>query len=99
MNANSTYELPDSIRTSRVIGAVLYLSLMVVLVTAICDRLLAFDGNAPEGFVPLLNGRDLTGWKGLVADPPKRAKMTPDQLAEAQKVADQRMRDHWAVHD
>jgi hypothetical protein len=67
-----------------------------LLMAGICN---ASESGAPEGFTPLLNGKDLTGWKGLVADPSKRAKMTPAELAEAQKIADQRMRDHWAVHD
>ncbi len=29
------------------------------------------------GFAPLFDGRGFDGWKGLVADPPARAKMTP----------------------
>jgi len=57
------------------------------------------DNTPPEGFVALFNGKDLTGWKGLVADPPARAKMTPEQLANAQKKADERMRAHWKVVD
>ncbi len=59
----------------------------------------AADNTPPEGFVALFNGKDLTGWKGLVASPPKRAKMSDDELAAAQKVADQKMRDHWNVED
>ncbi|HOT51573.1 MAG TPA: DUF1080 domain-containing protein, partial [Candidatus Hydrogenedentes bacterium] len=55
--------------------------------------------EAPEGFVPLFNGKDLTGWKGLVADPEKRAKMSPDELAAAQKAADEKMRAHWRVEN
>ena len=51
------------------------------------------------GFVPLFNGRDLEGWKGLVADPPARAKMTAEELAKAQAAADERMRAHWSVAD
>ena len=27
----------------------------------------------PEGFTALFNGKDLTGWKGLVGDPKSRA--------------------------
>ena len=59
----------------------------------------AADNTPPEGFVALFNGQDLTGWKGLVADPRKRAEMTPDQLANAQKKADESMRAHWKVAD
>jgi len=57
----------------------------------------AQEAKAPEGFVPLFNGKDLTGWKGLVGDPEKRAKMSPDELAAAQKAADDKMRAHWRV--
>jgi HEAT repeat protein len=51
------------------------------------------------GFVPLFDGRSLDGWKGLVADPPARAKMTPSELASAQAAADEKMRAHWKVAD
>lgn len=57
------------------------------------------DNTPPEGFTALFDGHDLTGWKGLVADPPHRAKMTPEELATAQVKADHRMRAHWRVED
>ncbi len=50
-----------------------------------------------DGFVALFNGKDLKGWKGLVADPIKRMKMSAAELAEAQKKADAEMRDSWKV--
>lgn len=57
----------------------------------------------PEGFVALFNGKDLAGWKGLLAEPYdnpiKRAKLTPGQLAEEQAKADAIMRKHWRVVD
>ena len=50
--------------------------------------------EAPEGFVALFNGNDLTGWKGLLAgpynNPIERAKLTPEQLAEKQAEAEQK---------
>lgn len=55
------------------------------------------DNRPPDGFRALFNGRDLTGWKGLVADPPARAKMPAAELAEAQKKADAAAREHWRV--
>ncbi len=56
--------------------------------------------NVPlPGYVALFNGKDLSGWKGLVLSPPKRAAITPQELAEAQKAADERMRAHWTVED
>jgi len=53
----------------------------------------------PKGFVALFNGRDLTGWKGLVGNPKTRAKMSREQLAKAQAKADADMRAHWKVVD
>ncbi|MCL3779520.1 DUF1080 domain-containing protein [Prolixibacteraceae bacterium JC049] len=52
-----------------------------------------------KGFVSMFNGKDLTGWKGLVANPIARAKMTKAQLAKAQKEADAKMSDNWSVKD
>ncbi|MDR2498947.1 MAG: DUF1080 domain-containing protein, partial [Tannerellaceae bacterium] len=52
-----------------------------------------------EGFVSIFNGKDLSGWKGLVQDPIKRAKMTPTQLADAQIKADEQMRNDWKVEN
>jgi hypothetical protein len=49
--------------------------------------------------VPLFDGRSLDGWKGLVADPPTRAKMTPSERASAQAAADESMQAHWKVVD
>lgn len=57
------------------------------------------DNKPPEGFKALFNGKDLTGWKGLVDNPPLRARMTKEQLADKQKKADERMRAHWKVED
>jgi HEAT repeat protein len=50
-----------------------------------------------EGFEPLFNGKDLTGWKGLVKDPPARARMSPGELRKKQSSADDDMRRHWQV--
>jgi hypothetical protein len=57
------------------------------------------DNRPPKGFRVLFNGRDLSGWKGLVADPPRRAKMSSEELATAQAKADQQMREHWKAVD
>jgi hypothetical protein len=53
----------------------------------------------PPGFVALFNGRDLTGWKGLVLNPKLRPTLSADELAERQKKADEKMRNHWKVAD
>jgi hypothetical protein len=61
------------------------------------------SSQAPVGFIPLFNGKDLTGWKGLLAkpydNPIKRAELTPEKLADEQKKADELMRKHWKIVD
>lgn len=54
---------------------------------------------AAEGFVPLFNGEDLLGWRGLVEDPVKRARMTPAELAAAGRKADEDAGAHWKASD
>ncbi|HWZ36534.1 MAG TPA: family 16 glycoside hydrolase, partial [Mucilaginibacter sp.] len=48
-----------------------------------------------EGFVSMFNGTDLTGWKGLVENPIKRAKMDAKTLAAAQEKADAEAKVDW----
>ncbi|MDR1897810.1 MAG: DUF1080 domain-containing protein, partial [Prevotellaceae bacterium] len=52
-----------------------------------------------EGFVSMFNGKDLTGWKGLVENPIKRGKMKTKELAEKQKKADENMYRDWHVEN
>jgi len=59
----------------------------------------AADILVQEGFVSLFNNEDLLGWKGLVENPVKRAKMSPAELLAAQQEADDDMRLHWKVLD
>ncbi len=55
----------------------------------------------PPGFTALFNGKDLTGWKGLVAtdNPEKRAALPPEELRRQQEEADAIMRANWTVED
>ncbi|MHC4438689.1 MAG: 3-keto-disaccharide hydrolase, partial [Planctomycetota bacterium] len=57
----------------------------------------------PKGFVALFNGKDLSGWKGLLKgpydNPSERAKLSPEKLKELQKEADDNMHAHWTVAD
>jgi formylglycine-generating enzyme required for sulfatase activity/serine/threonine protein kinase len=55
--------------------------------------------DLPDGFTPLFNGKDLTGWKGQVLDPKQRAAMSPADLSAAQAKADELMRAHWSVQN
>ena len=53
----------------------------------------------PKGFVAIFNGKDLSGWKGLVGTPVTRKKMSPEEMAKAQAKADELMRAHWKAVD
>ena len=70
--------------------------LLAMVLTAAASQLHA---EPPPGFFSLFNGKDLTGWKGLVANPKERAAMSADELAAAQAEADKTMRSHWSVVD
>jgi HEAT repeat protein len=52
-----------------------------------------------EGWVPLFNGKDLTGWQGLVENPIVRAKMSREELAAKQAEANKKMASNWSVRD
>jgi len=53
----------------------------------------------PPGFKSLFNGINLEGWKGLVENPIKRARMSEEELQKAQVRADSLMKEHWHVLD
>jgi hypothetical protein len=79
------------------------LTLSSVLGLALPAVVCAADNAPPPGFAALFNGKDLTGWKGLLKppldSPALRAKATPAQLAEAQEEADEVMRNGWRAED
>ena len=57
------------------------------------------DNTAPEGFTSLFDGKTLNGWKGLVADPQKRAAMSAETLAAEQAKADKTVAANWKIED
>jgi HEAT repeat protein len=52
-----------------------------------------------EGFVSMFNGKDLSGWQGLVENPVARAKMKPAEMAIKQVAANKKMLENWSVKD
>ncbi|MBN1126540.1 MAG: DUF1080 domain-containing protein [Sedimentisphaerales bacterium] len=64
---------------------------------------LAQTQPVPEGFIPLFNGHDLTGWKGLLKspydNPIRRAGLSDQERKQLQAQADELMRKHWIVKD
>jgi hypothetical protein len=81
------------------------LAICILMVSAFAPIVCAADPNQkplnqpPKGFMTLFNGKDLTGWKGLVDSPVTRKKMKQEELAKAQAEADKNMRAHWKVVD
>lgn len=62
------------------------------------DKYISETSNT-EGFVSIFNGNDLTGWKGLVGNPISRSKMKPQELAAAQKKADEEAAQTWLIEN
>jgi hypothetical protein len=75
--------------------------LAAVLVFVAFASARAADNTPPKGFVALFNGKNLTGWKGLLKEPfdnpARRAKLTREEAADLQKEADDVMRKGWRV--
>jgi Domain of Unknown Function (DUF1080) len=65
--------------------------------TAAGEKAGSKDNTPPAGFTALFNGKDLTGWQGLV-EIHKRKKMSKEEYAEAIKKANEKLT-HWTVED
>ncbi|MCK9413741.1 MAG: DUF1080 domain-containing protein [Prolixibacteraceae bacterium] len=65
------------------------------------ERVRKYLASMPEekGYVSMFNGKDLTGWKGLVGNPVTRAKMTEKELAAKQVEANAKAAKNWSVKD
>ncbi len=87
------------IRTLKMIS----LAAVTVFVLVVVSPLQAENNTPPEGFIALFNGKDLTGWKGLMKppydNPNERAKLTPENRVKAQAEADKLMKEHWSIKD
>ena len=72
------------------------LALVVALLSSLVT---AADNTPPPGFELLFNGRDLTGWQGLVGNPKTRARMTQETLDAQQAKADKIAHANWRIVD
>jgi hypothetical protein len=52
-----------------------------------------------KGYEPIFNGKDLTGWQGLVENPIARSKMSKEELAQKQAAANEKLKLNWSVRD
>ena len=80
-----------------------YSSLLTAVVIALLVCVLPSSASAEEsadGFVPIFNGKDLTGWYGLGHfDPRKVDAMNPEQRQELRKKNSEPFKTHWSVED
>ncbi|VGO11878.1 hypothetical protein PDESU_00426 [Pontiella desulfatans] len=69
-------------------------------VLAGCAGVLLNAVATPEGFVPLFNGKDLSGWWGLkTEDPAQWMALPPEKLAEKKAASLADIQAHWRVED
>ncbi len=52
-----------------------------------------------KGYDPIFNGKDLTGWQGLVENPIARSKMSKEELAKKQIEANEKSKESWSVKE
>lgn len=52
-----------------------------------------------KGFESIFNGKDLSGWQGLVENPIARSKMTKEVLAKKQAEANAKVNNNWSVKE
>lgn len=52
-----------------------------------------------KGYESIFNGKDLSGWQGLVENPIARAKMSKAELAKKQVEANEKLKESWSVKD
>lgn len=80
-----------------------WLILVVISLACATKGIGAELNKPPKGFKALFNGKDLTGWKGLLKrpydNPIEREALWPAELKELQQEADENMREHWKVVD
>lgn len=52
-----------------------------------------------KGYESIFNGKDLSGWQGLVENPIARSKMSKQELAKKQQEANEKLKESWSVKD
>ncbi|MEE2781047.1 MAG: DUF1080 domain-containing protein [Planctomycetota bacterium] len=62
--------------------------------------IVAAAGRIPEGFLPLFNGKDLSGWRGLGHENPKKlAALDAPSREKKQREDNADLHQHWRVQD
>lgn len=71
--------------------------LSAAAVLSLVAQLQSAEVKAPAGFTPLFNGKDLSGWYGLNADPRKIFAMSEQERAKFRQESMTDVRKHWTV--
>jgi len=80
----------------RVVLPVAAVIVLMLFVVAVATRVSA--EQPPAGFMPLFNGKDLSGWHGeATMDPVKRAALPAEELAKKQAADQADALAHWRV--
>ncbi len=93
----------------RALSFFFFSALLAVLVTASAHaqpaqakfgRKVVGQQKAPQGFTPLFNGKDLSGWRGRPhLNPAQEAAMDKKELAKKQAEWDASVKKHWSVEN
>jgi hypothetical protein len=73
--------------------------LHALALTATLQFCTAAEVNPPKGFTAIFNGKDLTGWYGLNADPRKIFAMSEDERAKFREKSMEDLHKHWTVEN
>lgn len=69
-----------------------------MLLSSLLAASVSAQGQPPDGFEPLWNGKDLSGWHGQRHfDPHRLAAMSADERSALRREDDASMRQHWRV--
>ena len=79
------------------VGADVRRLLCTVATFTLVTQLQSAEVKAPAGFTPLFNGKDLSGWYGLNADPRKIFAMSEQERAKFRENSMVDVRKHWTV--
>jgi hypothetical protein len=74
------------------------LALVTLAVGADDEKAAPSNNLAPPNFAALFNGKDLTGWQGVIPIK-KRDMLSGEELAQAQERANRKVLPHWKVVD
>lgn len=78
----------------------LFVAAFAILLSGLAAPGSSTAAEAPEGFTPLFNGKDLSGWHGMTTfDPRKLAAMSEEERQKQLDEWNATVAEHWTVKD